>query len=324
MEVLEKIMLKVTADVFSGRPNPEWVVEGEEAKTVLKDLALTRGAVAEVESGFQGLGNRGLIVEPMSDGVAGQYSLPSSFRIANGASTHESKSLEVAERLIKGMLKATPSVSAFSDTAEKPDKQLQKFLLDQLGTVPEVTATEGTAGTEPSVAELSAEEADAAPSKKKAGVSAVCMIETVPFNPAFWNAAAVVGKNNCYNYASNRRTDTFAQPGRASGQMYGAINCAQVGAAAVRDGARQDPNCAPASENPRWYMALVIAPGPAVVDFHWYRKCTEGFWGHKPGGTPAKNTDNSGRVILDPRTANRGPYTIFCGFFYAQKRMVVR
>lgn len=38
----------------------------------------------------------------------------------------------------------------------------------------------------------------------------------------------------------------------------------------------------------------------------------------------ARNTDQSGHIITDPRTANRGPHTIFCGFYYAQKKMVIK
>jgi hypothetical protein len=65
-------------------------------------------------------------------------------------------------------------------------------------------------------------------------------------------------------------------------------------------------------------------PGSGFIDFHWYRKSREGFWGHKPGGTAARITDNSGHIIYNPQTANRGPYTIFCRYMYAQKRIVVR
>jgi hypothetical protein len=322
-------MLKITADTFSGRENPQWVVEGKEAQTVLKELALARGAFADAESGSQELGFRGLIVEPLSDNLAAEYGVPSSFRVAGGnfgGNTH-TKDLEVAERLIKGMLKGTP-VSLAAETAEPFDKELQKFLLDQLTSVSQSTLTVETGGAAVAAASGEAEEVEASDEGSAKGAKAVaaasCAIEVTTFNPGFWNLPAHIGRNNCYNYASNRRTDTFAQPGRASGQMYSALTCAQVGPAAVRDGARAHPNCAPASESPRWYMALVIAPGPGVRDYHWYRKCREGFWGHKPGGTAARNTDNSGHIITDPRTANRGPYTIFCGFYYAQRRMVVR
>ncbi len=59
-------------------------------------------------------------------------------------------------------------------------------------------------------------------------------------------------------------------------------------------------------------VALVVAPG---YDFHWYRLDDNGLWSHKPGGTQATNLDKSNNLITDPRTANRGPYTDFCGFF---------
>jgi hypothetical protein len=329
-------MLKVTADVFSGRENPRWLVDDKEAQTVLKELATARDAVMDVDSGPQELGYRGLVVEPLSDNLTAEYGLPSTFRIASGAATFDSKGLEVAERLIKGMLKGTPLSMTDSTDVEPFDKDLQKFLLDQLGTASHATVTADTETITVDESEEAAAEDDETgtikASKKlpaitvvgKAVLAKICQFESGMFNPAFWNAPAHVTKNNCYNYASNRRTDTFAQPGRATGQQYSALTCAQVGPAAVRDGARAHPNCAPATENPRWYMALVIAPGPGFKDYHWYRKSKEGFWGHKPGGTPARNTDNSGKIITDPRTADRGPYTIFCGFYYAQKKMVVK
>src|SRR5207245_7520521 len=58
-------------------------------------------------------------------------------------------------------------------------------------------------------------------------------------------------------------------------------------------------------------VALVIAPN---IDFHWYRKGRNGYWSHKPGSTQVTNVDNSGHLISDPRTANRGMYTDFCSF----------
>ena len=76
------------------------------------------------------------------------------------------------------------------------------------------------------------EEAIAAPA---VAISA-CIIANTPYNPAFWNTPAVQPKNNCYNYAMNWRSDTFAQPGRISGHLYTAINCGAVGTAADWDG----------------------------------------------------------------------------------------
>jgi hypothetical protein len=154
-----------------------------------------------------------------------------------------------------------------------------------------------------------------------------CKHEEIPFDPAFWNNPAHQGSNNCYNFATNRRTDTFAQPGRASGQQASVIDCAHVKTAALSDGLVQAPPCPPDDQAPRYLVALVQAPvfSPSWPhpDYHWYRRCSDGFWAHKPGGTAARSYDNSMNTIYDPETCDRGSYTNFCGYFYTQKKMVV-
>jgi hypothetical protein len=138
------------------------------------------------------------------------------------------------------------------------------------------------------------------------------------YEPAWWNDGGLRQlRNNCYNYASNYRTDTFhqipggSQPGAAAGAMYTQLTCASVRPAAVADGLISKPfanNRCPAEGH---LVALVIAPG---IDFHWYRKGRNGYWTHKPGTTPATNLDNSVHLIADPRSADRGMYTQFCTF----------
>jgi hypothetical protein len=133
---------------------------------------------------------------------------------------------------------------------------------------------------------------------------------------ANWNGA-FQGSNNCYNYGTNYRTDTFAQPGNATGHQYTSLaSCNPAGqtsakAGAISDGLIELPNnnntCPPKGH----LAALVIAPGS---DFHWFRKGNTGKWSHKPGGTAATILDNSGLPITDPRTADRGSYTQFCSF----------
>ena len=310
-------MIKVTADIFSGRPNPEWVVAGKEAEAALSALSQRNTMAAAFDSGFQGLGNRGLIVELLDDHSDAAHALPSRFRLAGGGSADESHAREVAERLIAAMtstgaaqhpaLGAGDAASGYVPLNEGLKKFIQESLPASAGSL--VTQkVDAVAGMQDGAADAQA--------------LLACLFETTSFNPAFWNDPAHITKNNCYNYASNRRTDTFAQPGRASGHMYAHINCADVGNGAVSDGGTFA--CAPASQIPRWYMALVIAPGPGFVDYHWYRKATQAYWGHKPGGTAARNLDNAGHIVTDPRTANRGPYTIFCRFMFAQKKMVVK
>ncbi len=137
------------------------------------------------------------------------------------------------------------------------------------------------------------------------------------YEPAIWNDAdGVQYNNNCYNYACNIQTGTYAQPGRASGHQYGTVDCSAVGAGAVSDGLAgtdcdRGCGCAKCCHQ----VALVIAPGPDFIDFHWYRRDRDGRWSHKPGGGQATNLDGNGNLITDPRIANRGLYTVFCGCY---------
>jgi hypothetical protein len=133
-----------------------------------------------------------------------------------------------------------------------------------------------------------------------------------PYTPAPWNDHdGVQYNNNCYNYATNKMTGTFAQPGKAStGTGVMVMACKNVLAAAISDGLIPwvaNVQC-PAD---KYKVALVVDPG---VDFHWYRQDNNGNWSHKPGATEATNLDNSGNAITDPRTADRDGYVNFCGF----------
>ena len=131
------------------------------------------------------------------------------------------------------------------------------------------------------------------------------------FNPGFWNNNFNDRRcNNCYNYGVNKKNNRFAQPGRAGGQEYTMFTCPNVLAAAIRDGLIPWVANVPCS-NYDYKVALVVEPG---VDFHWYRQDQGGNWSHKRGGSPAKNVDEAGAPITDPRTADRDGYTDFCAF----------
>lgn len=305
-------MLKVTIDVFSGLENPSWILDEQESREVLRDITVSRGVIAEVDSGYDGLGYRGIQVELLNDEAVEQFDLPSAFRIANGASLYESKGLEIAERLITRM----PGEGAINLLTESPlafNEGLQQQLLDNLGIFPAARYNSIEDPTLPR--ELNAE---------MMAVSSRCSIEVGKFNPGFWNLPDFVRKNNCYNYATNRRTNTFAQPGRATGKYPYPMQCVNVSNAALSDGLHKQYDCFPGTEQPRYFVALVVAPG---VDYHWYRYQADGFWGHKPGGTPAKNVDNSGKIVYSPeacdRTSGWPSYTQFCGYLYTAKSIKV-
>jgi len=131
------------------------------------------------------------------------------------------------------------------------------------------------------------------------------------YEPDWWNVPSIQPYNNCYNYASNYRTNTFAQPGRAAEDMYNAITCAEVKSGAVKDELIDAPDNDNKCPDEGHLVALVIWPN---WDYHWYRKGQNEYWSHKPGGTAVTNLDNDGNTISDPRTANRGSYTEFCTF----------
>lgn len=294
-------MLQVTIDAFSGRPNPSFIISNpEEVKDLLKEISRNRGSITDVDVGYSGLGFRGAIFEVLSDEEDQAFDLPPTFKVGGG-SQNDAKGLEIVERLIRSMSNYTPA--APSDMPITFDSTLEGYLLELLDqTVPTGTITEGDG-----IAPVSPPLPDV-----------TCYIERGRFNPGFWNASDVIRRNNCYNYASNWRTNTFAQPGRGAGAIYTSLTCAEVTRAALADGLNRRFDCFPDTEKPRWLMALVVAPG---YDYHWYRLHTqeEGFWGHKPGGTAARNTDNRGVVITNPETCDRGPYTEFCGYFYGCK-----
>jgi hypothetical protein len=305
-------MLLVTLDIFSGRPNPSWILDEQEAREVLRDITINQGVVAEANSGYDGLGYRGIQLELLDDEAVEQFHLPSVFKVANGASLYESKGLEIAERLITRMPNET-SVNRFTESSLVLDEDFRRQLLDNLGIFPTVRYSSIVDPTLPRALDA---EMMAAASR--------CSIEVGKFNPGFWNVPAVVGKNNCYNYATNRRTDTFAQPGRATGHFPYPMQCADVTSAALSDGLHKQYDCFPDTEQPRYFVALVVAPG---VDYHWYRYQADGFWGHKPGGTPAKNVDNSGKIVYSPeacdRTSGWPSYSQFCGYFYTASSIKV-
>lgn len=309
-------MLRISADVFSGRPNPEWIITDEqEARTTLKEIANNRSVVAQSAPGNAGLGFRGLMVEPLSDELAKDYDLPASLYLATGSGIAGTKASEIAERLISSISSAeiSPEAASIDEGGLPLGEMLQTFLQQKLETTNRVSVPDVEGLPQMMTMETAAE------------MAAACTYDTSPYNPGFWNNnLTILRNNNCYNYASNKRTDTFAQPGRGCGQMYTAINCAEVTRAALCDGLHRRYDCFPASEAPRYLVALVIAPGPGFNDFHWYRLMREGYWAHKPGGTPVRNVDNSGKVIYNPQTCDRDGYTIFCGYFYTCRSQKIR
>lgn len=288
----------VTLDIFSGMPNPSWSLS-ETATRELMDRVAAK-ALPSLEASEGALGYRSFIVAAASDDESAIAGLPDVFRV--GGMVPEAYS--------------TPhGVALPALTAEESDNAA----LWLLTTAGKAVDDELLGYVETTIKERKTATQERAVRKEREIVEeAVCVIRNTPYNPAFWNRPGVQPHNNCYNYAMNYRSDTFAQPGRISGHPNSIMQCANVAPAANWDGCTA--TCSGSNKN----VALVVWPGR---DYHWYRRHSNGFWGHKPGQTPARNTDNSNRVIggnLTPRNCNRGPYRDFCGYRYSPTGMHVR
>jgi hypothetical protein len=307
----------VTLDAFSGRPNPSWRLSEKDAAKVIERVAGRAQALAETEAPSI-LGPRGFLISASSDDEATD-NVPSLLRVG-------------APGAVAGA--GTPGLSV-SESAEFSSFLLEtgRHVLDAdlMSFIEQFIRDQARPSAEAGAFDVSMEPAEPAPEEAPPAESAPaetglalapCVIANTPYNPGFWNTPAVQPKNNCYNYAMNWRSDTFAQPGRISGHLYTAINCAAVGAAADWDGCHA--YCSGSNKN----VALVVSLTPGFIDYHWYRRQKEGFWAHKPGGTAVRNYDNKNRLIdgvhLTPANCDRGPYKYFCGYRYSPTGMRVR
>ncbi|MCF3102074.1 hypothetical protein IPZ58_10805 [Streptomyces roseoverticillatus] len=308
-------MLRVEVEIFSGRPNPAWIITDESTvRALLSEVADTAEDVVGLpREGFDGLGYREVVVSAVSDDQAWPDSVPREFAIGTTGARNVARSVDLARRVVSDMTRyAEPQLHEHLITpVDEPLRDLVLQELDRFAGAPPPFFRPPRLPAYPSVR--------TAP--EEAGPAASCFVELGNYNPAFWNRPEVQPNNNCYNYAGDRRTDTLAQPGRAHGTDLRSFSCPDVSSAVFVDGLVGSAQCLPDGERPRWFIALVIWPG---ADFHFYRKHQELFWGHKPGRDTARNYDNSNIRISNPESANRGPYTDFCGYFYLGRSVVIR
>ena len=275
--------IQVTLHVYSGRPDPVWILSQNDEATLTSLLESTQSLGT---APYHGLGYRG-------------FSLLRTDAAAEGGS------------LLFDNVQSDEIGGSF--VAQEPD--LEEFLLwtaddnidDELSEYVRSTITSSSPRGTLDI------EALASPSCPPCGGN-----DSPSFNPRYWNVPARQRTNNCYNYANNRATNTYAQPGRGSGSIFSSLNCNDVGKAAGRDGLRREPSYKASTAG--WYTALVIWLGK---DYHWYRQDENGCWSHKPGQTPARNIDDSGNAISDPKHCDRGNYRIFCSYFVTNSRVTI-
>lgn len=309
-------MITVELDIFSGNPNPVWTLTAQEEKElvarVMADPSLT---LAPKSAGK--LGYRGFIISASNEArnTLEKSGLPSRFYIESqeNADTEAAllNSIEAGKRV-------ADDVRQVAFDSIRATNQLWSEYWRTHTNIDSLALDSRTAkGFERSVNSLEPNiPLDAPRPDKNAPDSLVCgpLVYTSDTNFTFWNDAYSRPRNNCYNYAANYRSHTFAQPGRVTGAQWTSLADCSTVPGSVSYGADSDgfeTTCYPSGN--QLYVCLVLW---ANNDFHWYRLAANGHWCHKPGQTAARNYDNSGNWISDPATCNRGPYTLVCSYRY--------
>src|SRR5690242_11412125 len=203
----------VTLNVFSGRPNPRWILSDEQALDLRERIQREANPTAAAPPGLvRGLGYRGVEVrfddssEPViiHGGVVGTH----------GAAPNLVDKDRAIEKYIVGGL---------------PDNALAKEIAD-----PVRAHVERDLATHIDIGQIGPIIFNPCPKNV-----AAC---APPYEPAMWNFNPTQPNNNCYNYANDRVTNTFAQPGRYHNAMYTQLTCANVQPAAVADGLQAAAN----------------------------------------------------------------------------------
>ena len=269
--------------MYSGKQNPSWELTSEQAKNLKSILGEKKEPTLEMSAISAGLlGYTGFVIESYD------LSLPTRAFCFDGViDLIDQKNLNFIDK----------------------DSILERFLLET------GSSTLSSHEFDYVSSEISKNVTGGATSKNKSLRKSFELKAVPPFNPGKWNIPSVQPYNNCYNYANDKITNTFAQPGRGSGSTITNVLCPTVTQAALRDGQISVP-AAVSTPKEGYFIALVSANHPTFQDYHWYRLDSNGMWSHKPGGTVARNTDNSGELISDPKIADRGPYADFCGYFH--------
>jgi len=123
-------------------------------------------------------------------------------------------------------------------------------------------------------------------------------------------------KNNKTNKKKADCGHLKPQPGAFSKTIKnrGKYTCKKVTFRMIKDNPVMKP-IARDTPCPEHYYLIAMTCIPDGSDYHFYRQDASGMWSHKNGSNVARNTDDSGNLIYDPEHADRGKYTIFCGFY---------
>lgn len=279
-------LFTIVLDIFSGVPNPVWTLSPSQGRSLLQQIADGVAPVVGVDQVETRLGYLGYIVHASGEDATrlNKMGIPSLFRLSSEAAGRLTRA-EIERELARDARGATLTASAeealWESVASEP--------VESFGAVETASA-------------------------------AACNLQGTSFNNfSFWNDVYCTRvRNNCYNYASNDRTDNFAQPGYRSNTGFGgnypnlvAPTVTNIGNGARGDGLKM--SCS-GSMLRVWFA---IWPG---TDYHWWRlnrnDAGANRWCHKRGTSPVTNKDQNGNFITNVRTSARWNYSVDGEFMF--------
>lgn len=326
-------MITIELDIYSSRPNPVWTLTPKEEQEFVARV-LANPSLTDPPTSTGKLGYRGFVVTAKGEAktILERAGLPSFFYIES--KKNAASELALVTSIESGRAVPEKGKTFALDSLKADRKQRQEFWKKHRSADSLTVELPRDKGFEPSLDPsltpnipldaprpeelLPPASSDGGPSAGDTGEnsSLACgaFVYTSDTNFSFWNDSYSILNNNCYNFASNYRSNTFAQPGRKSNVAHTTLACANsVGSTSYC--AAYDGHTAACWTGNQVYTCLVLDLY-YYGDYHWYRLCANGHWCHKPGQTAARNYDDSGYWITDPFSCNRGNYTTFCGYRY--------
>ncbi|UUW91320.1 hypothetical protein ABFU82_21830 [Nocardioides sp. WV_118_6] len=284
-------MFTIVLDIFSGVPNPVWTLSPSQGASLREQIADGAAPVVGIDQVETRLGYLGYIVHATGDDAdaLSKMGLPNLFRLSS----------EAAGRLSRAEIERELARDARGATLNEPAQEALWEAVDS-------EAVEPFSQVEPS-----------SPGKLAA---AACNLQGTSFsNFSFWNGVYCTRvRNNCYNYATNDRTDNFAQPGYRSNTGFGGHypNVPAPTVTNIRNGALGD-GLKMSCSGDKLRVWFAIWPG---TDYHWWRlnKNDAGTnrWCHKRGTSPATNKDQNGDFIVNVKNSARWNYSVDGEFMF--------
>ncbi|MFB7375156.1 hypothetical protein ACFC0D_35590 [Streptomyces sp. NPDC056222] len=312
-------MLEVELDIFSGMPNPRWLLSPQEERELTERVEADTSQLSEVTSPDEllGLGYRGFIVRS----VKSDHGAWETWRTASSA--HIGAEFRVG---IRTAAREADSVAHWLLAASATRMGIDDELLAVTARGPSILPPEREELYPPSPDSF-----DDSPDAERGVLwHRPCPSTLYADNANIFNLPGTVEKNNCYCFASNHVANRrYALPGLRGGKPAASPTVDNIRGGLYADGWAD--NCQPNT----LVIAAHVWPG---WDYHFYRLVSpepNWLWYHKTGGTPVVYLDGAGypirRVVTSggsviwrhPQNCVKAPpdpsvpvYTEFVGWFY--------